>query len=82
MWRPGAEIAGLLASHGVKCALHERETERHHALGMALVDGAREFGSDLIVAGAYGHARLGEWVLGGVTRHLLDASPLPVLFSH
>jgi nucleotide-binding universal stress UspA family protein len=28
-------------------------------------------GADIIVAGAYGHSRLREWVLGGVTRDLL-----------
>ena len=37
---------------------------------------------DLIVCGAYGHSRLGEWVFGGVTRDLLDRSPVCCLFSH
>ncbi len=37
---------------------------------------------DLIVCGAYGHSRLGEWMFGGVTRDLLDRSPVCCLFSH
>jgi nucleotide-binding universal stress UspA family protein len=37
---------------------------------------------DLLVAGAYGHSRLGEWVFGGVTRDLLRESPVCCLFSH
>jgi nucleotide-binding universal stress UspA family protein len=37
---------------------------------------------DLLVAGAYGHSRLGEWVFGGVTRNLLAESPICCLFSH
>jgi nucleotide-binding universal stress UspA family protein len=37
---------------------------------------------DLLVAGAYGHSRLGEWVFGGVTRDLLRKSPICCLFSH
>jgi nucleotide-binding universal stress UspA family protein len=37
---------------------------------------------DLLVAGAYGHSRLGEWVFGGVTRDLLAESPICCLFSH
>jgi nucleotide-binding universal stress UspA family protein len=37
--------------------------------------------ADLIVAGAYGHSRLREWVFGGVTYDLLNNSPRPVLFS-
>jgi nucleotide-binding universal stress UspA family protein len=38
--------------------------------------------SDLIVAGAYGHSRLGEWIFGGVTRDLLAASPVCCFLSH
>jgi nucleotide-binding universal stress UspA family protein len=37
---------------------------------------------DLIVAGAYGHSRLGEWIFGGVTRDLLTTSPVCCLLSH
>ena len=37
---------------------------------------------DLLVAGAYGHSRLGEWIFGGVTRDLLAQSPICCLFSH
>jgi nucleotide-binding universal stress UspA family protein len=37
---------------------------------------------DLVVAGAYGRSRLGEWVFGGVTRDLLRKSPICCLFSH
>jgi nucleotide-binding universal stress UspA family protein len=37
---------------------------------------------DLLVAGAYGHTRLGEWVLGGLTDDLLHKSPVCCLFSH
>jgi nucleotide-binding universal stress UspA family protein len=37
---------------------------------------------DLIVAGAYGHSRLGEWVFGGVTADLLARCPVCCLFSH
>jgi nucleotide-binding universal stress UspA family protein len=38
--------------------------------------------ADLIVTGGYGHSRLGERILGGVTRNLLEASPICCLFSH
>ena len=37
---------------------------------------------NLIVAGAYGHSRLGEWAFGGATRGLLAESPICSLFSH
>ncbi len=38
--------------------------------------------ADLLVVGAYGHSRLGQWIFGGVTRDLLNRSPLCCLFSH
>jgi nucleotide-binding universal stress UspA family protein len=38
--------------------------------------------ADLLVAGAYGHSRFGEWVFGGVTRELLAGSPICCLLSH
>ena len=38
--------------------------------------------ADLIVAGGYGHSRLGEWMFGGVTRGLLRESPMCCLLSH
>ena len=43
---------------------------------------AKEQGADLIVAGAYGHSRLREWVLGGVTRDLLLRAGHCSLVSH
>src|SRR5262249_56606429 len=39
-------------------------------------------GRDLIVAGGYGHSRLGEWIFGGVTHELLASSPVCCLLSH
>lgn len=43
---------------------------------------AQRCGADLIVMGAYGHARLRELVLGGATRGMLQAPFLPVFMSH
>jgi nucleotide-binding universal stress UspA family protein len=37
---------------------------------------------DVIVAGAYGHTRLHEWIFGGVTRHLLQHSVTCALLAH
>jgi nucleotide-binding universal stress UspA family protein len=39
-------------------------------------------GTDLLVMGGYGHARLREWVLGGVTKTILETMTLPVLMAH
>jgi nucleotide-binding universal stress UspA family protein len=48
----------------------------------ALIKLAQEEGADLLVTGAYGHSRLGEWIFGGVTRDLLATSPICCLMSH
>jgi nucleotide-binding universal stress UspA family protein len=42
----------------------------------------QEQGADLIVAGAYGHSRVREWALGGVTRDLLLRAGRCALVSH
>jgi nucleotide-binding universal stress UspA family protein len=42
----------------------------------------RDEGADLIVAGGYGHSRLGEWIFGGVTHELLVSSPVCCMLSH
>jgi nucleotide-binding universal stress UspA family protein len=41
-----------------------------------------EVGADLIVKGAYTQSRLRQMIFGGMTRHLILSSPLPVLFSY
>jgi nucleotide-binding universal stress UspA family protein len=41
-----------------------------------------QYGADLIVAGAYGHTRLREWVFGGFTHDLLHRSPLCTFLVH
>ncbi|MDL2398322.1 universal stress protein [Rhizobium mayense] len=43
---------------------------------------AKENYADLLVAGAFGHSRLREFILGGVTRSLLTTLEVPVLLSH
>jgi nucleotide-binding universal stress UspA family protein len=77
---PGADIGLWLARHGVKVDVNY--VAAGVAVGEALLSHAADLGADLIVAGGYGHSRLRETVLGGVTRTLLRRSPVPVLLSH
>jgi nucleotide-binding universal stress UspA family protein len=78
---PGADISLHLARHGVRV---ETETVNadHVRVDDALLSRAFDVGADLIVMGAYGHSRLGEFVLGGATRHILRQITIPVLMSH
>jgi len=51
-------------------------------VGQGLLSAAAGAGADLMLMGAYGQGRQRELILGGVTRHIIDASDLPVLFTH
>jgi len=51
-------------------------------MGEALLTRAKELHCDLLVMGAYGHSRVREMILGGVTRHMLEKADMPLLLSH
>lgn len=78
---PGADIARHLARHGfVPRVVPVRGGLE--AEGDALVTAARHGGAVMLALGAYGHSRLREMILGGVTRDLLGGASIPLLFSH
>jgi nucleotide-binding universal stress UspA family protein len=78
---PGADIARHLARHDISVQAMDGV---RNGIDVAdqLLCASVERGADLIVAGAYGHSRLREYVLGGVTQHLMAHSRIPTLFSH
>lgn len=78
---PGADIGLYLARHGVKVTAHVHEDPQGD-IGGQLLSRAFDLSSDLIVMGAWGHSRLRETILGGVTRTLLESMTVPVLMSH
>jgi nucleotide-binding universal stress UspA family protein len=55
---------------------------RTGGLGAALLARAHELGADMLVLGAYQHSPLREFLLGGVTRHMLTHADLPMLLRH
>jgi nucleotide-binding universal stress UspA family protein len=77
---PGADIALYLARHGVHVEV-EQMSSQGSAVADIMLSYAADHGMDLIVIGAYSHARSVEMVLGGVTRTLLKQAPIPVLMS-
>jgi len=48
----------------------------------ALLKGARAAGADILVAGAFGHPRLQEFIFGGTTRTLLNSDQPSLFLSH
>jgi nucleotide-binding universal stress UspA family protein len=77
---PGAEVGVWLSRHGVRVEV--QHVPASVAAGEALLSHAANVEADLIVAGGYGHSRMREVLLGGVTRTLMRSSPIPVLMSH
>jgi nucleotide-binding universal stress UspA family protein len=75
------EVVAGLSRHGVKADPTVVQAPADLAAAR-LQDEAREARADLIVAGAYGHSRLGEWIFGGVTRYLLHNPQTFLLLSH
>lgn len=78
---PGGDVSAYLARHGVKVEAHSIHNKQIDA-GDVLLSHASDFSADLLVMGAYGHTRLREKVLGGLTKHLLGHMTVPVLMSH
>src|SRR6202140_2369884 len=77
---PGADIALYLARHGAHVEV-EQMSSRGSPVADIILSYAADHGMDLIVIGAYSHARSVEVVFGGVTRTLLKQAPIPVLMS-
>jgi nucleotide-binding universal stress UspA family protein len=75
------DVSSFLGHHKIT-NVTERILQHPAIAGEVLVRFAQDVQADLIVAGAYGHSRLGEWMFGGVTRELLTRSPVCCLFSH
>lgn len=70
-----------LAWHGI-AASEKRFAPDKRFIGELLMDEAAKANIDLVVMGGYSHSRLREFILGGVTQHMLEESPLPVLTAH
>lgn len=77
---PGDDIALYLARHDVK--VNVIRSESRIGDGAVLLSLAQDRGADMIIMGGYGHTRLREFVMGGVSRTVLRTMTLPVLMAH
>lgn len=78
---PGADLGQHLARHGLKVEV-KRITSPEIDVASTILSYAADISADFLVMGGYGHSRLREFVLGGVTRGLLESMTVPVLMSH
>jgi nucleotide-binding universal stress UspA family protein len=77
----GTDAVNHLQHHGINAALH-RTRVRDRKIGARLIAEAEHMKADLIVMGGYGHSRLREMLLGGVTYDLLHCAPVPLVIAH
>ena len=75
-----SDAAGYLLRH--RAAVHDVWRQARGPVAAELLRLVQDEGADLIVAGGYGHSRLGEWIFGGVTHELLVSSPVCCMLSH
>jgi nucleotide-binding universal stress UspA family protein len=79
---PAADIALMLARHGVTAGVANMDGIDDVPMGDMLLSRVSDLGADLVVMGAYGHPRWQELVMGGATRSMLESMTVPVLMSH
>ena len=79
---PGEQMVEHLKRHGATVEAVRIEDVARGAIADRLQSEARALGADLIVAGAFGHPRLWEKMLGGVTNDLIGRMSLPIFMSH
>ena len=77
----GVEMAKHLARHDVKVEI-ETVPAADIDVTNAILSYVADNSGTLIVMGGYGHAKLREMILGGVTRGMLKSMTVPVLMSH
>ena len=77
----GQDIITYLSRHGINAKQTNLSASRE-GVGATLLGYCSETDPDVLVMGAYGHARLREELFGGVTRHILENANVPVLMAH
>jgi nucleotide-binding universal stress UspA family protein len=79
--KEGDDLVNYLRHQGISASIHVAKG-RGLDTSSALLDVIAEQKADLIVMGGYGHSRLREWLLGGVTYNLLRKSPVSLIIAH
>lgn len=74
-------LSRYLAWHGIESSTVRLKPD-DRLIGELLLEEAEKRGADLVVMGAYTHSRLREFVLGGVTQHILENAAVPVFMAH
>jgi len=77
-----SELVGYLEWHGIKAGAKTFQASSQQSIGEGLLAECADAKADLLVMGAYTHSRMRQLILGGVTRHVLEESSLPLFMAH
>ena len=77
-----AQVAAALVRRGIAAKPETETTSGDISVEDLLLSRANDLDADLLVMGAYGHSRMREFVLGGVSRSIFRHMTLPVLMAH
>ncbi|SOE53515.1 Universal stress protein family protein [Burkholderia sp. OK233] len=78
----GIDVAAWLERHSIQAGFAATPKVAGVPTGALLLNMLADHHIDLLVMGAYGHTRVQERLLGGVTRTMLESMTVPVLMSH
>jgi nucleotide-binding universal stress UspA family protein len=76
-----ASLVTHLARRGLSARTERMKADRRD-IQPTILSIAADTGLDLIVMGGYGHSRMNERILGGVTRGMIQSMTIPTLMSH
>ena len=79
---PSSDLADYLRWHGIVARRLPNIEAGHLSPGEAILAESARCGATMLVMGAYTHSRIPHFLLGGVTRHVLDHTTVPVLMAH
>ncbi|OOG65735.1 hypothetical protein BLJAPNOD_05624 [Ensifer sp. M14] len=78
---PGADVATYLARQGINVSVETLPSSGHLA-AETLQRHALDIDADMVVMGAYGHSKLLQLLLGGVTKSMLKEARFPIFMAH
>lgn len=78
----GDDAVAHLARKGIHAERRNLADDLGFGEGAALLAEASALKADLVVMGGYGRSRLGEFIFGGVTQHVIESARVPLFMSH
>ena len=76
------ELVHYLALHGLKAESRIFPKSHERPVPQALSNECSDEGVDMLIMGAFSHNRMREFILGGVTRHVISGASIPILMAH